>query len=109
MKHWADGGETSMENLVQLCRHHHRLVHEGGFACERLDDGLIVFRDRNSRQLSRAAPLPDIDPRVDLYDWFEKETPAIDKDACVPDWYAGDTMDWDLAVGHLFPYSGPPH
>jgi len=111
IKHWADGGETSMDNLVQLCRHHHRLVHEGGFACERLDDGLIVFRDRNSRLLSRTAPLPDIDPRVDLYEWFEKEAeiPAIDKDACVPDWYAGDTIDWDLAVGHLFPYAGQYH
>lgn len=32
--HWAHGGETSLRNLVQLCRHHHRLVHEGGFSVE---------------------------------------------------------------------------
>ncbi len=30
--HWAHGGETSLDNLVLLCRHHHRLVHEGGFS-----------------------------------------------------------------------------
>ncbi len=29
--HWAKGGETRLDNLVHLCRHHHRLVHEGGF------------------------------------------------------------------------------
>ena len=32
--HWADGGETRLDNLVTLCRHHHRAVHEGGFSVQ---------------------------------------------------------------------------
>jgi len=34
--HWQDGGETRLENLVLLCRYHHRLVHEGGFDCPKV-------------------------------------------------------------------------
>ena len=34
IKHWADGGETRLDNLVLLCRRHHRAVHEEGFRVE---------------------------------------------------------------------------
>ena len=30
VRHWAHGGATRLDNLVQLCRRHHRAVHEGG-------------------------------------------------------------------------------
>jgi hypothetical protein len=28
---WAIGGRTQLQNLILLCRHHHTLVHEGGY------------------------------------------------------------------------------
>ncbi|HWU32283.1 MAG TPA: DUF222 domain-containing protein, partial [Marmoricola sp.] len=30
--HWADGGETNLDNMVMLCRHHHTVVHERPWA-----------------------------------------------------------------------------
>src|SRR3954471_6152138 len=43
IKHWANGGETRLSNLVLLCRFHHRQVHEGGVEVQVLDDGALRF------------------------------------------------------------------
>ena len=32
VEHWADGGETRLQNLVLACRFHHRALHEGGLS-----------------------------------------------------------------------------
>ena len=39
VEHWIDGGVTSLDNLVLLCRRHHRAVHEGGFGLTQNRDG----------------------------------------------------------------------
>ncbi len=38
--HWAEGGSTSVDNLLLLCDRHHRLVHEGQF---------LIRKDVNDR------------------------------------------------------------
>lgn len=109
IEHWADGGETSLDNLVQLCRHHHRLVHEGGFACEREPGGRLVFRDRCSQPLPESIRLSPFDTDRGFADWLLGKVPdlAIDEQTCVPEWYAGETIDWDFAVSVLFDRPAP--
>ena len=45
MKHWTDGGETKLGNLVSLCGYHHRFVHEYGFAAKPTGSGDVQFTD----------------------------------------------------------------
>jgi 5-methylcytosine-specific restriction endonuclease McrA len=52
--HWADGGPTSLANLLLLCRRHHRSVHDR-FALE-LTDGAPVFRRPDGSILEDRAP-----------------------------------------------------
>ncbi len=53
IKHWADGGETRLDNLVTLCSQHHRQVHEGGYGV-RMNEGEIEFTRPDGRVLPMA-------------------------------------------------------
>jgi hypothetical protein len=45
VEHWANGGETSIDNLLLLCTKHHTLVHEGGFRIDKdFRDNWAFFR-----------------------------------------------------------------
>ena len=100
--HWADGGEMSLDNLVLLCRHHHHLVHEGGFSCEKTSDGEIVFRDQRREPLPEWSVLPAIGD-TDINEWLDRQffENGEGPDACNAQWYAGERMDWNLAVSNL--------
>lgn len=104
IKHWADGGETSLDNLVLLCRHHHHLVHEGGFVCEKSADGKVRFKDQRDETLAPYSVMPGVAANDDVQQWIDREffEANIDSETCTAKWYAGERMDWDMAVGGLF-------
>jgi hypothetical protein len=60
VEHWIDGGDTSLPNVVLLCRRHHRLVHEGGFDLVRSPDGVtsVLRPDGSVLEPNPAMPPP---------------------------------------------------
>jgi len=58
IRHWAQGGPTTLSNLALLCRWHHGAVHEEGYQVELEPDGTLRFRRPDGRLL------PDVPPPV---------------------------------------------
>ena len=96
--HWADGGETSTQNLVLLCGHHHRLIHEGGFKVIRRDDGKLLFFTPNDVWIPEvvAQTIPDTD--VDTI--VRGIGVDVSAGTLLPKWH-GERMDMGMAVDGL--------
>ena len=96
VRHWADGGETSLDNLVLLCPTHHRLVHEGGFDVQRLDDG--AFRFTNPHGLTIRPPQRRETSSPDtIVVRNESLGLAIDCETATAHWH-GERIDYDHAL-----------
>ena len=89
VKHWADGGETSLDNTLLLCRFHHRLVHEEGFQLNRLAGGELELRNPHGLLIPEA-PSPPRQPT----DPFKALVKRLEDGAIVVDPYTGTPL-WD--------------
>lgn len=104
VQHWCDGGETSVDNLVLLCRHHLRLLHQEQYQIVAVRRGHFEVRLPSGTEMPRA-----ISPQfVLMSDPLEEELSIerehnglglhIDMGAEVTLWQ-GERMDYGLAVG----------
>lgn len=83
IQHWAQGGRTDLSNLIQLCSHHHRLVHEGGYSLERRGEGQVRFR-RPDGQPVPAAPATPEGEAATLPRLHQAAGVSVDDTTCVP-------------------------
>jgi hypothetical protein len=82
--HWADGGDTSLRNLLLLCARHHRAVHEGGFRVCLDAEAKAVFFSPRGAVLAGAPAMPDVGP-APLEALIERNRER----GVVPDWRSG--------------------
>jgi hypothetical protein len=97
IQHWADGGETSMDNLVLLCRRHHRLVHEEAFGLNRAVNGAIHFSLPDGKVIPQGPDTRFSGNVVALRSRNQEKGLNITSKTVVTKW-CGEKMDHQMAV-----------
>ena len=109
IRHWAQGGPTTLSNLAILCRRHHRAVHEEGYQVERQSDGELRFRRPDGRSLPDV-PLPPAvpdDPIKALRARNEAAGLHLHARTTCPGWL-GEPLDVGYAIDVLHPRALQP-
>ena len=104
VRHWAQGGPTTLSNLALLCRRHHRAVHEEGYQVARGPDGVLQFRRPDGRPLPEV-PSPvtvPIDPVDELRVWHRRQGLQIHARTGCARWL-GERLDVGWAIDVLHP------
>ena len=114
IKHWADDGETELDNLVTLCSYHHRELHRGHFflslkpdvSSSRFAERLVFSRGDHDHKEGEA--VIEANPCCAVH--YSNELPwslcrDIDVSTAVTRWQ-GERMDLGMAVEGLLVKSG---
>jgi Domain of unknown function (DUF222)/HNH endonuclease len=104
VRHWAQGGPTTLSNLALLCRRHHRSVHEEGYQMERRSDGALQFRRPDGRPLPEVPAPPPLpaDPVEALQAEHTAQGLQIHARTGIPGWQ-GERLDIGWAIDVLHP------
>ena len=93
---WAQS-RIVCQNLVLLCRRHHRLVHEGGFGIETRSSGDFAFTLPNGQALPNTADGRSRGNVRAIREANRRNGLEITPKTAVPRW-TGEKMDGSLAV-----------
>jgi hypothetical protein len=118
IRHWADGGETSLDNLLSLCRFHHTQLHRGLFHVRveapshahagdsELAEPELVFSTPSGSHIETTI-FPQFPARsVDTAETALREgAPDVNATTCTPAW-SGDHCDYGLAIEALLRRDG---
>ena len=96
IQYWSNGGRTSLDNLVSLCKYHHMLVHERGYLIAAARDGTFAFYRPDGTAVPASPALPE--PGGMIGDCHDAD---IDPDTIIPPWY-GERLDLDYAIHVCF-------
>jgi hypothetical protein len=108
IEHWAQGGPTTLSNLVLLCRRHHRAVHEEGFLVERLESGELQFRWPHGHVLPQVPPPPRTpnDAAAEVRAWNRAAGVSVHAHTATPIW-DGERLNLGWAIDVLHPLANP--
>jgi len=92
IQHWINGGRTSLENLISLCKYHHMLVHDRGYLIAAQSGGRFTFFRPDGTGIPPSPALPPPDGTIgDCHD------ADITPGTIIPPWY-GERLDLDHAI-----------
>ncbi len=94
LEHWADGGTTTLDNMMLLCAFHHRSYHDGGYRILKVAGG-FRFETTDGHVIGERLHQP-----ADLQLTFHPETARAE--------WGGEHMDFDHMMFVLEQHFPPP-
>jgi 5-methylcytosine-specific restriction endonuclease McrA len=109
IRHWAQGGPTTLSNLASLCRRHHRAVHEEGYQLDREPGGELRFSRPDGQLLPEVPRPPEMhgDPATLLRERNDAAGVVLDAQTSKPGWL-GERLNVGYAIDVLHPFAVGP-